>query len=156
MENRMEKAEENLKRWAKRNKQQSFAEKTLQSEIPKQYVDDDYEWLKCNTNPRKTASIFVVQEQMVETKAWKLIRGLVNEDKCRLCGDSTETVQHLLVGGKKLAGSEYVKRHDNVLKVLAVRWAIENGLIPEDTKWYNVKWERGQVIESNSKKLLWD
>ena len=54
----------------KRNKQQSFAEKALQSEIPKQYVDDDYEWLKCNTDPRKTASIFVVQEQMVETKAW--------------------------------------------------------------------------------------
>ena len=23
-------------------------------------------------------------------------------------------------------------------------------------KWYNVKWERGQVIESNGKKLLWD
>ena len=140
----------------KRNKQQSFAEKVLQSEIPKQYVADDYEWLKCNTNPRKTASIFSVQEQMVETKAWKLIRGLVNEDKCRLCGDLRETVQHLLSGCKKLAGSAYVKRHDNALKVLAVKWAIENRLIPEDTKWYNIKWERGQVIESNGKKLLWD
>ena len=140
----------------KRNKQQSFAEKVLQSEIPKQYVADDYEWLKCNTDPRKTASIFSVQEQMVETKAWKLIRGLVHEDKCRLCGDFRETVQHLLSGCKKLAGSEYVKRHDNALKVLAVKWAIENRLIPEDTKWYTIKWERGQVIESNGKKLLWD
>ena len=51
---------------------------------------------------------------------------------------------------------KYVKRHDNALIVLAGRWAIENGLIPEDTKWYNVKWKRGQVIESNGKKLLWD
>ena len=64
----------------------------LQSEIPKQYVADDYEWLKCNADPRKTVSIFAVQERMVETKAWKLIRGLVNEDKCRLCGDFRETV----------------------------------------------------------------
>ena len=65
--------------------------------------------MKYNTDPRKTASIFPVQEQMVETNAWKLLRGLVNEDKCRLCGDFRETVQHLLSESKKLTGSEYVK-----------------------------------------------
>ena len=112
--------------------------------------------MKCNTDPRQTASIFAVQEQMVETKAWTLLRGLVNEDKCQQCGDFRETVQHLLSGCKKLAGSDYVKRHDNALKVLTVRWAVDNGLIPEDTKWYNVKWEPGQVIKSNGKKLLWE
>ena len=37
-----------------------------------------------------------------------------------------------------------------------MKWAVENGLISENTKWYNVKWEQGQVIESNGKKLLWD
>ena len=43
----------------KRNKQQSLAEKELQSEIPKQYSEEDSGWLKCNTDPRKTSSIFV-------------------------------------------------------------------------------------------------
>ena len=67
-----------------------------------------------------------------------------------------ETVQHLLSGCKKLAGSEYVKRHGNTLKVPAVKWAVENGLLPEETKWYAVNWERGKVIKDDGKKLYWD
>ena len=91
---------------------------------------------------------------MIETRAWKKIRGLVADDKCRLCGDHREIVQHPLFGCKKLAGSEYVKRHDNTLKVLAVKWAIENGLLPVDAKWYTQQWERGKVIEKDGKKLF--
>ena len=41
----------------KRNRKRSFSEKALQSEIPSKYDEADYEWLKCNTDPRKTASI---------------------------------------------------------------------------------------------------
>ena len=140
----------------KRNKQQSLGEKQLQSEIPKLYGEADFGWLKCNTNPRKTSSIFALQEQMIETKAWKKIRGLVDDDSCQLSGEHRETVQHLLSGCKKLAGTEYLKCHDNTLKVLAVKWAIKNGMLPEDTKWYTVKWQRGTVLERNGQKLFWD
>ena len=140
----------------KRNKQQSLGEEQLQSEIPKLYGEDDFGWLKRNTDPRKTSSIFALQEQMIETKAWKKIRGLVDDDSCRLCGEHRETVQHLLPGCKKLAETEYLKRHDNALKVLAVKWAIKNGMLPEDTKWYTVKWQRGTVLERNGQKLFWD
>ena len=42
----------------------------------------------------------------------------------------------LLAGCKKVAGTEYAKGHNITLKVLAVKWAVENGLLPEDTKWY--------------------
>ena len=61
-------------------------------------------------------------------------KGLVDQDKCRLCGEFRETVQRLLTGCKKLAGSEYVRRHDNALKALAVQWAIDNGMLPSGTK----------------------
>ena len=60
----------------KRNKQQSLAEKELRSEIPKQYSEEGSGWLKCNTDPRKTSSIFVLQEQIVETRAWKKNKGI--------------------------------------------------------------------------------
>ena len=43
----------------------------FQSEIPRQYNEKDSGWLKCNTDPKKTSSIFVLQEQMVETRAWE-------------------------------------------------------------------------------------
>ncbi len=48
------------------------------------------------------------------------MRGIMDLAGHRLCGAFRETVQHLLAGCKKLAGSEYVGRHDNALKVLAV------------------------------------
>ena len=53
----------------KRNKERSFVEKRLQSEIPSQYEEEDCGWLKCSRDPRKTASIFAPQEQMIETRA---------------------------------------------------------------------------------------
>ena len=67
-----------------------------------------------------------------------------------------ETVYHLLSGCKKLAGTEYVKLHNNTLKKLAVKRATENSLFPKDTKWYTTNWERGKVIEKDGKKLFWD
>ena len=66
-----------------------------------------------------------------------------------------ETVHHLLSGCKKLLGTEYVKRHEKTLKVLAVKCTLENGLLPEGTKWYTTNWERGKVIEKDAKKLFW-
>ena len=54
----------------------------------------------------------------------------------RFCVTFNETFQHLLTACKKLAGPEYVRRHDNALKVPAVHWAIDNGLLLEGTKCY--------------------
>ena len=84
--------------------------------------EEDSGWLKCNnTDPRKTSSIFALQEQMIETRAWKKIRGLVECDKCRFCGEHRETVHHFPYECKELAGTEYVKRHNNTLKMLSVK-----------------------------------
>ena len=52
-----------------KNKAESFKEKKLQSEIPAGFEKEDHVWLKCNTDPRKTASIFTLQQQMVEARA---------------------------------------------------------------------------------------
>ena len=49
-------------------------------------------WLKCSKDPRKTASMFALQEQMIEIRTWKKIRGLIAEDMCRLCGEQREIV----------------------------------------------------------------
>ena len=50
----------------------------------------------------------------------------------------------------------YLRRHDNTLKVLAVKWVSESGLLLVNVKWYREKWERGKVLENNGKKLYWD
>ena len=116
----MEKVEEYDKKRQCKSKMESLKAKKLQNEIPLQYDEEDYGWLKRNTDPRKTASIFSLQEQMVETRAWKKLRGLIDDEMGRVCGKTKETVQHLLVGCKKLAGTEYVRKNNNTLKLLAV------------------------------------
>ena len=73
-------------------------QKNMQREIPKNYTKADYGWLKCNTDPAKTAVVFSMPEQMVETMAWKKMRGLSDNDQCRLYRKQKETVQHLLAG----------------------------------------------------------
>ena len=42
--------------------------------------------------------------------------------------------------------------YNNTLKVLAVKWPVENGRLPDDTNTKN--WVRGKVIEKDGKKLL--
>ena len=129
----------------------------MQTKKSRNHTKDDYGWLECNTDPAKTASVFSMQEQMVETMSWKKMRGLSDTDQGRLCRKLKETtVQHLLAGCEKLACTEYVRRRNNALNVLAVRWAINNGVLPLDTKWWNENWTKGGVIQRNGYKLLWD
>ena len=60
----------------RRNKHKSLAKKELQSDMPKQYSEENYGCLKCNTDPRKTSSIFALKKKIIETRAWKKMSGM--------------------------------------------------------------------------------
>lgn len=63
---------------------------------------------------------------------------------------------HLAAGCTILAGHEYVRRHNNALKILLVNWAKEKGLLSASEIWYKVKWDQGAVLENSEVKLCWD
>lgn len=94
---------------------------------------------------------FLHYKNMIETKACKTMRGFVEQYECLCC--RKKIVQHLLTGCKTTARAEYKRQHINALKVLAVKWAIDNRLLLEGTKWFGENWEKGKTIESNGKKL---
>ena len=106
-------------------------------------------WLEQNLTPRKTSANMLVLEHMVETRAWKEVRGLTENSQCRLCEAQRETVQHLLAGCKVLASSEYLERHNRALMVMAVAWAEEQNLLHQNLKWYQEKWKRGHDLENS-------
>ena len=56
-----------VKEGAKEIRRKRFDEKKMQSEIVSVYREEDYGWLECNTDPKKAAAIFNMQEQMIET-----------------------------------------------------------------------------------------
>ena len=64
-------------------RKEAYAEKRMQSEIYKGLDEGSHQWLRCNMNPGKVSAIINMQEQMVETRAWKCNRGIaVDTDKC--------------------------------------------------------------------------
>ena len=68
---------------------------------------------------------------------------MADQEQCRLCSKFKETAQHLLAGCKKLAVPRYVKHNDSALKVMAVQWAVEKGILPERIKCWTEKLQEG-------------
>ena len=135
---------------------ESLASKPMQGKAFANYDENSHHWLNCNIDPKKVSSIIQMQERMVETRAWKLNRNLCVDDKCRLCGTYSESLDHLLSGCEKLAGSDYLKRHNNALLVMVSEWGKDYGLIEKDTKWWELSWEKGKVLENDRAKIVWD
>ena len=97
---------------------------------------------------------FNIQVQMIATRARKKLRGLGEVHICRLCGEQKETLQHLLSGSKKLVATEYVRRHNNALKIMAAEREKKEGFLPQKTRWYNEKWEKGQIMEKDGNQIF--
>ena len=77
--------------------------------------------MKCNINPTNVSTIITFDEQIIETRAWKRIRGLVvDTDLCRLCGEVPEGVMQITSECKMLASRKYLTLHKNLLKILMV------------------------------------
>ena len=113
-------------------------------------------WLTKKQQPRKTSAMMDMLEQMVETRPWKVARGLLEDRRCRVCFEQIETVEHLVAGCKVLANSEYLARHNRASMILAIAWVKEHDLVGQDVVWYKEQWERGTVIENGKAKLIWD
>ena len=137
--------------------QEDYSKKKLQSEYYRNQEKECHIWLKGNVDPIKTAAIIQLMEQMVETKVWKVLRGIAEgDDKCRLCGKYRETVAHLLSGCSTLAQQEYLVRHNAALSIMITAWCKKEGLMSEEEKWYKINWYRGKVLEGNGRKVIWD
>ena len=98
--------------------------------------------------------ILAAQEQALRTNSIKRSIDKTSETPlCRLCGDCSETVRHIVSGCKKLAQREYRKRHDKV--ALQVHWKICRKCGIECTdKWYNHK--PLAVTENREVRITWD
>ena len=74
-------------------------------------------------------------EQMVETKALNVARGLNKYRNCRLCGEHNETVENLVISCRMIANSEYLTQHNKAVTEMAAECAKEYKLIGRETKW---------------------
>ena len=113
-----------------------YKTKEQQSQVYREQEEECHSWLGQNLHGRKTSSIMTMLEQMVETRSWKVSRGLAQDKQCRVCHERDETVEHIVAGCKVLANSEYLTRHNRALMIMAVNLAKEYELIGNDVIWY--------------------
>jgi len=100
-------------------------------------IEQSYRWLKSgDINGETESTIVATQGQAISTNYFKnKILKEENENKCRLCKQYEETIDHLTSGCPILAKNEYLVRHDKVCTHL--HYSICKALGIENTdKWY--------------------
>ena len=154
--------EENLQDYERRRKEEkvkSWKEKALHSEFVQQTSDlageESWRWLRDGFLKKETEGlILAAQEQALRTNSIKhSIDKTSQTPLCRLCGESTDTVWHIVSGCKKLTQNEYRKRHDKV--ALWVQWEMcrKYGIDCND-KWYDH--QPLPIVENGDVRVTWD
>ena len=106
--------------------------------------------LKIETEALLTAA----QDQALSTKAHKTyIQKTSTDAKCRLCKDTDETVSHILTACRILAPTEYVRRHNEVAKVIHLNICKAYDIQTPKQYW---KHEPLPVTDNEKAKILWD
>ena len=142
----------------KGNKQmriETYQSKDQQGRFLRKQEEECHLWLAQNLHARKTSSIISILEQMVETRTWKMIQGLIEDGRCRVYHGHDETVEHL-VAECSVLNSEYLTRQNRTLMILAVTWAKEHKLIGADRVCNKERLEQGMILENHKVKLVWD
>ena len=117
--------------------------------------DETWTCLRKGNFKRETESLLIAaQDNAIRTNHIKArIDKTQQNNKCRLCGDRDETINHIISECSKLAQREYKVRHDWVGKV--IHWEMcKKFKFDHTNKWY--MHNPVTVLENATHKLLWD
>ncbi|MXP61693.1 hypothetical protein [Pantoea sp. Taur] len=118
--------------------------------------DASIKWLrKGYLFPETEGFILAIQDQVVATNAYR--KYICKEeicDRCRLCKNAAESIQHVTSGCQMLAGKEYLLRHNNVAKVVHQALAKKHDLIGSTCPYY--KYSPQTIFDRRHIKLYWD
>ena len=108
-----------------------------------------------NMTPEKVGQIIRIQEQMIPTRTFLQMQGKHQGTTiCRLCEMHPEGTLHWMSACPYLAGSEYLKKHNQALKVFYVALAKQIGLIDPKIPWFNT--HIAPVIENEVASIHWN
>ena len=103
--------------------EKTYREKKVQSKIWNGITEDgksldNFKWIRMNMTPEKVGQIIRIQEQMIPTRTFLQMQGKHQDTTtCRLCEMHSEGTLHWMSACPYIASSEYLKRHNQALKV---------------------------------------
>jgi hypothetical protein len=142
------------KKWWQEMLRKEYEAKAVKSVIWKEFDqrEEGFTWMKKNLTPQQVARVLRVQEQMVPNRWLARMRGkAVENTKCRLCNKQEEGIKHWLCSCEYLAGREYLKRHDQTLRVFYGEVLKQYELVDEQIAWFNI---RVEAVRENEKCLV--
>ena len=116
--------------------------------------EQNWVWLQNGDLKGKTKSLIAAaQNQSIRTKLVKAKINKSQKDKlCRLHKNADESIDHFVSRCSKLAQNEYIRRHDNLGKIVHWKLARKCNFEAGD-KWY--EHEPESVLENDDYKILW-
>ena len=128
--------------------QSTVSEERWQGKLIKNRWDDEkvnlkkcFAWLSSwkNASMHTIAGVQELYQQLLPTKVYynRKTKSQVTDEKCRLCGDSLENVQHILSGCSALAQTKYLQRHNNAFKIVFFEVLRSLDLITKVEPWFS-------------------
>ena len=156
--------------WAKRAQQQQLRQEITkekwQCKLLKIRWEDDqlsrscFDWLKeWKTGPSNTiAAVQELYQQLLPTKLYDHKKTCINTSPdvlCRMCGKCPESVPHILSGCSTLAQTNYLARHNSVLKIMFFEMLRDQNLVSKVPPW-NSPVQPKPMYENERAKAFWD
>lgn len=119
-------------------------------------LDASTKWLQNGKlHPESEGFVQAVQDQVIATRAHrKFILGEEVCEKCRLCNENIESIQHLTAGCSVLAPTSYLRRHNNVAKIIHLALRRKYNLLEGFTPYY--KYKPPELVQGGQVKIYWD
>ncbi|KAF2893595.1 hypothetical protein ILUMI_12577 [Ignelater luminosus] len=98
-----------------------------------------------------------LKDKVINTKNYKkyiLQDKTLTDDKCRVCNQQQETIEHIIAGCSILASTDYIRRHDYVAKIVHQHLALHHNLIESKVPHY--KYSPKILLENSNTKLYWN
>ena len=73
---------------------------------------------------------------------------------CRICGELSGTIQHIIAACEQLESAEYLKRHDGLIKIIHQKLAEAAEIIDDIRPYY--KYTPANILENENFKLYWN
>ncbi|KAK4879905.1 hypothetical protein RN001_008051 [Aquatica leii] len=145
---------------ATHTKKTNWKQKTLHGKHLNQLMQPhiDYEasntWLRKGNIYGETEGFMVaIQDQVIKTRYYS--KHIIKDpstatDKCRLCKQQIETIDHIITGCTTLANTEYTRRHNNIAKIIHQQLSKQHKLTSQNipTHKYTAKYTRKQRIQT--------
>lgn len=115
------------------------------------------EWLKKgHLIPETEGFMIAIQDGVINTKNYQkhVLKQNIEDDRCRRCRETYETIEHITGGCSQLAQNQYTRRHDQVATIIYKALCAKYNIEINEEPYYKMK--PPPFVENTTHKIYWN